>query len=47
MQLALGFGIFATRFPNSAAVRLLNVSTHAIFDVGLYLGAATWLLIAT
>ena len=47
MQPALGFGVFAARFPNPAAVRVLNVSTHAIFGLGLYLGAAAWSLIAT
>jgi hypothetical protein len=47
MQPALGFGFFAARFPKPNAVRVVNVSTHAIFGLGLYLGAATWSLAAS
>ena len=47
MQPALGFGFVAARFPNPAAVRAINASTHAIFGLGLYLGAAAWSLIAS
>jgi hypothetical protein len=43
MQPALGFGIIAARTPNPAAVRLINVSVHTVFGLGLYLGAVTWL----
>jgi hypothetical protein len=46
MQPALGFGFFASRFPKPDAVRAVNASTHAIFGLGLYLGAAAWSLIA-
>jgi len=31
------------RAPNPAAVRLINVSVHAVFGLGLYLGAIAWL----
>jgi len=47
LQPALGFGFFAARFPKPAAVRAVNVSTHAIFGLGLYLGAAAWSIIAS
>jgi hypothetical protein len=47
MQPALGFGFFAARFPNRAAVRAVNVSVHAIFGLGLYLGATAWSIIAS
>jgi hypothetical protein len=47
MQPALGFGFFAARFPKPGAVRAVNASTHAIFGLGLYLGAAAWSLIAS
>jgi len=39
MQPALGFGFMAARTPKPAAVRAVNVSVHAIFGIGLYLGA--------
>ena len=39
MQPALGIGFMAARTPNPAAVRLINVSVHAVFGLGLYLGA--------
>jgi hypothetical protein len=47
MQPALGFGFLAAGFPNPAAVRAVNASTHAIFGLGLYLGTAAWSLIAS
>ena len=42
MQPALGQGFFASRAPNPAAVRAINVSVHLIFGLGLYLGVAIW-----
>jgi hypothetical protein len=36
---ALGMGFFAARMPHPAAVRVVNVSVHAVFGLGLYLGA--------
>ncbi|SRR6266446_2761406 len=39
MQPALGIGFMAAHTPNPAAVRLINVSVHAVFGFGLYLGA--------
>jgi len=47
MQPALGLGFMAARTPNPAAVRAINVSVHAVFGLGLYLGAVAWLLGAT
>jgi len=44
MQPALGLGFMAARTPNPAAVRAINVSVHAVFGLGLYLGAVAWLL---
>lgn len=43
MQPALGLGFMAARTPKPAAVRAINISVHAIFGLGLYLGAVTWL----
>jgi hypothetical protein len=43
MQPALGLGFMASRTPKPAAVRIMNVSVHAVFGIGLYLGAVTWL----
>jgi hypothetical protein len=44
MQPALGFGFFAMRTPQPNITRIINVSGHAAFGVGLYLGAIaiTW-----
>ncbi len=42
MQPALGLGFMAARTPNPAAVRAINVSVHAVFGLGLYLGALAW-----
>ena len=39
LQPALGMGFFAARMPHPAAVRVVNVSVHAVFGLGLYLGA--------
>jgi hypothetical protein len=39
MQPALGLGFIAARAPNPRAVRAINVSVHAAFGLGLYLGA--------
>lgn len=41
MQPALGLGFMAAQAPNPATVRAINVSVHAWFGIGLYLGA--WL----
>lgn len=43
MQPAMGAGVFASRTPRPAVVRLMNLSMHAVFGVSLYLG---WLLIS-
>lgn len=42
MQPALGLGFMAARTPKPAAVRAINISVHAIFGLGLYLGALAW-----
>jgi len=42
MQPALGLGFMAARTAKPAAVRAINVSVHAIFGLGLYLGAIAW-----
>lgn len=42
MQPALGLGFMASRAPRPAAIRAINVSVHAAFGVGLYLGAIAW-----
>lgn len=42
MQPALGLGFMASRAPHPATVRAINVSVHAAFGVGLYLGAIAW-----
>jgi hypothetical protein len=39
MQPALGGGVFASRAPRPAVARLVSVSMHTAFGVGLYLGA--------
>jgi hypothetical protein len=39
MQPALGQGFFAARMPHPSVIRIINVSGHAAFGVGLYLGA--------
>jgi len=46
MQPALGLGFMTSRTPKPAAVRLMNVSVHATFGIGLYLGAVIWLAAA-
>ena len=42
MQPALGLGFVAARTPRPAVIRAVNVSVHAAFGVGLYLGAVAW-----
>ena len=41
MQPALGLGFMAARTPNPLAIRAINVSGHAVFGIGLYLGAVS------
>ena len=43
LQPAMGAGVFATRAPRPAIVRLVNISMHAVFGVSLYIG---WLLLS-
>src|SRR5499427_458613 len=40
MQPALGLGFFAARTPHPSVTRIVNISGHAAFGVGLYLGAS-------
>lgn len=42
MQPALGQGFVASRTPNPAAVRTINVSVHLVFGLELYVGAVIW-----
>lgn len=42
MQPALGLGFMATHTPHPAVVRIVNISVHAVFGIGLYLGALAW-----
>ncbi len=44
MQPALGLGFMAARTPNPGATRIINVSVHTVFGLGLYLGAVAWQL---
>jgi hypothetical protein len=37
MQPGMGAGVFATRTPRPNLVRLVNLSMHVVFGVGLYL----------
>jgi hypothetical protein len=39
MQPALGLGFMAARAPHPSVVRIVNISVHAVFGIGLYLGA--------
>ena len=39
MQPALGLGFFAARTPHPSLTRIINISGHATFGVGLYFGA--------
>jgi hypothetical protein len=39
MQPGMGLGIAASRTPNPRAARMRTLVTHAVFGVGLYLGA--------
>jgi hypothetical protein len=38
MHPALGLGFFAAKTPHPSITRIINVSGHAAFGVGLYLG---------
>ena len=42
MQPALGLGFMASNTPKPAVIRVVNVSVHAVFGVGLWLGAVAW-----
>jgi len=42
MQPALGMGFMASRTPKPAAARAMSVLAHAVFGIGLYLGAICW-----
>ena len=42
MQPALGLGFMASRTPHPATVRAINMSVHAAFGIGLYLGTIAW-----
>src|SRR5271170_369064 len=42
MQPALGFGFMAARTHKPTVVRAYNASVHAVFGLGLYLGAVAW-----
>ena len=42
MQPALGLGFMASHTPKPAVIRAVNVSVHAVFGVGLWLGAVAW-----
>ena len=39
MQPALGLGFFAARTPHPGVTRIISMSGHAAFGVGLYFGA--------
>lgn len=39
MQPALGLGFFAAKTPHPRVIRIINISVHAVFGFGLYLGA--------
>ena len=43
MQPALGLGVMARHAPKPGAVRAISFSVHAVFGLGLYLGAVVWL----
>jgi hypothetical protein len=47
MQPALGLGFMAARAPKPAAVRTINMSVHAVFGLGLYIGALVARLVAS
>jgi hypothetical protein len=42
MQPALRLGFMAARTPNTAMIRAISASVHAVFGLGLYLGALAW-----
>ena len=39
MQPALGLGLMAARTPHPGLTRAINVAVHAVFGLGLYVGA--------
>ena len=39
MQPALGLGFFAAKTPHPSVTRIISISGHAAFGVGLYFGA--------
>ena len=41
LQPSMGAGVFASRTPNPAVTRLVNLSMHTVFGAALYLG---WLI---
>lgn len=42
MQPAFGLGVMAAHAPRPARVRAINISVHAVFGIGLYVGALLW-----
>lgn len=42
MQPALGLGFMAARAPKPAVSRVISISVHTWFGIGLYLGALAW-----
>lgn len=45
MQPALGMGIMAIRTPDARIIRIVSVSTHMLFGVGLYLADVVYILV--
>jgi len=41
MQPALGLGFFAARTPHPGITRIISISGHAAFGLGLYLGTVS------
>ncbi|WP_078666922.1 DUF2938 family protein [Chitinophaga eiseniae] len=39
MQPAFGFGVAASKTPNSAVARMRSLKTHTVYGIGLYLAA--------
>jgi len=46
MQPALGLGVMASRSHKPARARAISASTHAVFGIGLWLGAVAWAALA-
>jgi len=42
LQPGLGAGVFASRTPNPARTRMINLSMHTVFGLSLYVG---WLIV--